>query len=246
MKLARYKTSNPYSYAFGATLTFELLNTHPELIQRVFLRPDIKHGENLEQIIQKLQQRHIEIIESTKAFNIQGAKDSCLMMAEFKKPSQKLDDEQPHVVLVNPSDSGNLGTIMRTAAAFGYQNLAVILPAVDAYNPKTIRASMGAVFHLNIQIFNDMQEYINQFGANRRQLFAFMLDKNATSLENVSAPTHNYSLVFGNEASGLPKDFATWTGATPIFIPQSSQVDSLNLSVAASIAIYHFANKTTL
>jgi TrmH family RNA methyltransferase len=246
MKLARYKTSSPYSYALGATLTFELLNTHPEQIQRVFLRPDIKHGDDLEQIIQKLQQRHIEVIESTKAFNIQNAKDSCLMMAEFQKPSQRLDDDLPHIVLVNPSDAGNLGTIMRTAAAFGYQNLAIILPAVDAFSPKAIRASMGAVFHLKVQIFNDMQEYINQYGANRRQLFAFMLDKDATSLENISTPAHNYSLVFGNEASGLPKDFATWTGAMPIFIPQSSQVDSLNLSVAASIAIYHFANKTTL
>lgn len=245
MKLARYKTSNPYSYALGATLTYELLNTHPELIQRVFLRPDIKHGTDLEQILQKLTQHHIEVLESTKAFNILDAKDSCLLAAEFQKPSQKLEENQPHIVLVNPSDSGNLGTIMRTAAAFGYQNIAIILPAVDAYNPKTIRASMGAAFHLNIQIFANIEEYQSQFGADRK-MFAFMLDKNATSLENVSAPAQNYSLVFGNEASGLPIDFATKTGATPIFIPQSSQVDSLNLSVAASIAIYHFANKTTL
>ena len=69
MKLARYKTSNPYSYALGATLTYELLNSRPELIQRVFLRPNIKHGDDLEQLLAKLQQHHIEIIESTKVFN---------------------------------------------------------------------------------------------------------------------------------------------------------------------------------
>ena len=239
MKLARYKTSNPNSYALGATLTYELFNSRPELIQRVFLRPNIKHGEDLEQLLEKLQQHHIEIIESTKVFNVLDAKDNCLLIAEFKKPSYQLENTN-HVVLVNPSDAGNLGTIMRSAAAFGFQNLAIILPAVDAFNPKTIRASMGAVFHLNIEIFANIEEYLAKYGDNRA-LYAFMLKSDAQTLEQVQ-PTQDYSLIFGNEASGLPTDFAEKTGATPIFIPQSSNVDSLNLSVATSIALYHFKN----
>ena len=239
MKLARYKTSNPNSYALGATLTYELFNSRPELIQRVFLRPNIKHGEDLEQLLEKLQQHHIEIIESTKVFNVLDAKDNCLLIAEFKKPSHQLENTN-HVVLVNPSDAGNLGTIMRSAAAFGFQNLAIILPAVDAFNPKTIRASMGAVFHLNIEIFANIEEYLAKYGDNRA-LYAFMLKSDAQTLEQVQ-PTQDYSLIFGNEASGLPTDFAEKTGATPIFIPQSSNVDSLNLSVATSIALYHFKN----
>ena len=241
MKLARYKNSSPYSYALGATLTMELLNTHPELIKRVFLRPNVKHGQDLQQIINQLEKRHIEVVESTKAFNVLDAKDNCLMAAEFQKPNQTLNINQPHVILVNPSDAGNLGTIMRSAAAFGYQNLAIILPAVDAYSPKTIRASMGAVFHLNIQIFTDINAYLDAFGQDR-MLFAFMLNSDAQKLTEMTQPTTSYSLVFGNEASGLPKDFAEKTGATPVFIPQSSNVDSLNLSVATSIALYHFSN----
>ncbi len=240
MKLARYKHSSPYSYALGATLTLELLNSHPELIQRVFLRPDVKHGEDLQQIINQLENHHIEILESTKAFNVLDAKDSCLLAAEFQKPTQSLTTDVPHVVLVNPSDAGNLGTIMRSAAAFGFQNLAIILPAVDAFSPKTVRASMGAVFHLNIEIFEDIDAYLAKYGQNRA-LYAFMLNPSAQTLETVEKPADSYSLIFGNEASGLPKDFAEKTGATPIFIPQSSNVDSLNLSVAASIALYRFA-----
>ena len=240
MKLARYKHSSPYSYALGATLTLELLNSHPELIQRVFLRPDVKHGEDLQQIINQLENHHIEILESTKAFNVLDAKDSCLLAAEFQKPTQSLATDVPHVVLVNPSDAGNLGTIMRSAAAFGFQNLAIILPAVDAFSPKTVRASMGAVFHLNIEIFEDIDAYLAKYGQNRA-LYAFMLNPSAQTLETVEKPADSYSLIFGNEASGLPKDFAEKTGATPIFIPQSSNVDSLNLSVAASIALYRFA-----
>ena len=239
MKLARYKNSSPYSYALGATLTYELLNSRPELIQRVFLRPEIKHGANLEQLLAKLKQRHIEIVESTKAFNVLDAKDSCLLIAEFQKPIMSLNDAN-HVVLVNPSDAGNLGTIMRSAAAFGFQNLAIILPAVDAFSLKTIRASMGAIFHLNIEVFTNIEEYLTKYGQNRA-LYAFMLKPDAQTLEQTH-PTQPYSLVFGNEASGLPADFTEKTGATPVFIPQSSNVDSLNLSVATSIALYHFKN----
>ncbi len=237
MKLARYKHGNPYSYALGATLTYELFKTHPELIQRVFLRPNTNHGSDLEQIITELKQHHVEIIETTKAFNVLGAKDNCLLAAEFQKPTQVLADA-PHIVLVNPSDAGNLGTIMRTSAAFGFENLAIILPAVDPYDPKTIRASMGAVFHLNIQSFTTIEEY--QKAHPNHLLYAFILDQNAKTLAETTKPAGNYSLVFGNEASGLPQNFIATTGATPIFIEQSSQVDSLNLSVAASIAIYHF------
>ena len=240
MKLARYKNSSPYSYALGATLTLELLNSHPELIQRVFLRPNNKYGEDLQQIINQLVAHHIEIVESTKAFNVLDAKDSCLLAAEFQKPAQKLTATASHVVLVNPSDAGNLGTIMRSAAAFGFQNLAIILPAVDAFSPKTIRASMGAAFHLNIEIFANIDAYLAKYGQNRT-LYAFMLNPAAQTLEKAATSTANYSLIFGNEASGLPKDFTEKTGATPIFIPQSSNVDSLNLSVAASIALYHFS-----
>ena len=243
MKLARYKNSSPYSYALGATLTFELLKCHPELIQRVFLRPDIRHGADLQEIIEQLEERHITVLESTKAFNVLEAKESCLLAAEFQKPTNELESSANHVVLVNPSDAGNLGTIMRSAAAFGFQNLAIILPAVDAYNPKTIRASMGAVFHLNIEIYTNIDEYLAKYGANR-ELYAFMLEPSAKNLTTTTKPAAHYSLIFGNEASGLPKDFAQKTGSTPIFIPQSSNVDSLNLSVATSIALYHYANLT--
>ena len=243
MKLARYKNSSPNSYALGATLTLELLNSHPELIRRVFVRPNVKHGEDLQNIINQLQARHIELVESTKAFNVLDAKDSCLLAAEFEKPAQNLTAAATHVVLVNPSDAGNLGTIMRSAAAFGFQNLAIILPAVDAYSPKTVRASMGAVFHLQIEIFPDIETYLAKYGQNR-SLYAFMLNQSAKTLAEAQLPSANYSLIFGNEAAGLPKDFATNTGATPIFIPQSSNVDSLNLSVATSIALYHFSQLT--
>lgn len=239
MKLARYKHSSPYSYTFGATITFELFKTHPELIKRVFLRPEIKHGEDLERILTQLKSKNIKIIESTKAFNILGAKDNCLLIAEFEKPISDIAKNENHVILVNPSDAGNLGTIMRTMAACSFFNLVLVGDVVDPFDPKTIRASMGAAFHLKIQHYNTFDEYLTGHGAERHN-YAFMLDKNAKKLNEFKEVPSPYSLIFGNEAAGLPKDFAEKYNVETVIIPQSEFVDSLNLSVAASIALYDF------
>ena len=245
MKLQKYKRSQTTSYAFGATLVIELLKARPELIRRVFLRPVAKHGEALSEALVRLNNRHIEVIESTKAFNILGAKDNCLLIAEFEKPCLYPDPDAPHIVLVNPSDAGNLGTIIRTAIAFGIENIAIITPAVDPYDPKAIRASMGAIFHANVTEFASFDDYLIEAGKTpsgaKRQLFSFQLDSDAKKLSSVRAEGA-YALIFGNEATGLPEDFAKKYSTTPIFIPQSEMVDSLNLSIAAGIAMHYFSS----
>lgn len=238
MKFARYKHDSSVSYTLGATLTYELIKNAPERITRIFLRPNIKHGNDLDAIIEEARRLKLTIIESDKPFNVLGSKDNCLLMAEFAKIDQSLDNTQNHIVLVNPSDAGNLGTIMRTAAGMNYQNLAIVGQAVDFYDPKAIRSSMGAMFHLNIKTYPTIEEYLEE--NSNRELFAFMLDAKSRSIEDI-APETTYSLIFGNEAAGLPDDFADF--CQPVIIPQSNQIDSLNLSVAASIAMYEFSKK---
>ena len=256
MALQKYKRDSELTYALGATLVEELLETHPDAITRAFLRPTERQGDQLKAIIKELKDRKIEIIESTKAFNILGAKDNCLLAAEFKKSCLYAHDDDiitmctPGVIkgimLVNPSDSGNLGTIMRSAAAFGFNDITIVTPAVDPFDPKVIRASMGAIFHLFIRQAPDYA-WINERVGD--YYLAFLLDKDAQPLESLKSSSYHYTdhnpnpdfiLVFGNEATGLPADFCARTGATPVYIQQSEDVDSLNLGVAASIAMHHF------
>lgn len=250
MKLQKYKRNSEVSYAMGATLVAELLKAHPGAITRVFLRPVEKHGDDLVKILNELKDRNVEIVESTKAFNILGAKDSCLLMAEFQKSglySLKDINAAPsffsEIVLVHPSDSGNLGTIMRSAVAFGFKFISIVEPAIDPYDPKVIRASMGAVFHLVIHRCNEEEYYKSAKDAKHCTHFAFILNKQAQALESIDAAKYKdgcISLIFGNEAAGLPKDFCDKVDATPVYINQSEYVDSLNLGVAASIAMHHF------
>ena len=237
MKFARYKHDSKLSYAEGATLVFELLKTKPEIITQIFLRPAEKYGEDIQKILKLAHEANIAVIESSKPFNVLAAKNACLLIAEFKKTSSQLAPNANHLLLVNPSDAGNLGTIMRTAAAFNITNIGIIPPAVDHFDPKVIRASMGAAFHLNIQIFDSLEEYRAAHPSHTR--YAFMLNNQAKTIQEASkTKSEPYTLIMGNEASGLPKSYEATCEA--IYIPQSEHVDSLNLSIATAIALYEF------
>lgn len=240
MKFARYKHDSKVSYAEGATLVFELLKTKPEIITQIFLRPAEKYGEDILKILETAKAKNIAITESSKPFNVLGAKNACLLIAEFKKTEATISPDQNHLLLVNPSDAGNLGTIMRTALAFDIRNIAIIPPAVDHFDPKTVRASMGALFHLNIQIFPDFVAYKAQNP--EHTTYAFMLNKRAeTILEASKHKSEPWTLVMGNESAGLPKEYENL--CKPVYIPQSEDVDSLNLSIATALALYEFTQK---
>lgn len=233
MKIIRYKHNLDFTYALGATLVFELLKTRPEAVRRIFLKPSLKKDSpEIKDLLNLISEHKIEVFESDKPFNILSPKDNCFVIAEFSKTTSRLDPTKSNLVLVNPSDAGNIGTIVRTAVGLGYQNIAVISPAVDVYDPKAIRATMGAIFHANVQYFANINEFLKLFPTHSR--YSFML-KGAHNFDKteIKAP---FSLIFGNEASGLPDEYAEL--AISVKIPQSSEIDSFSLPIAASIAMY--------
>ena len=101
---------------------------------------------------------------------------------------------------------------------------------------------MGAVFHLNIEVFSSFEAYLSSYGQlddkRQRALYSFMLNQRSNSLPETKPSNRYFALIFGNEATGLPDSFADITNT--IFIPQTPLVDSLNLAIAAGVAMYHF------
>ena len=159
------------------------------------------------------------------------------MIGVFKKHESVLSMDRPHVVLVNPSDMGNLGTIIRTAVGFGIPDLAIIRPGAAICHPKTVRASMGSLFRLNFQYFDSFAEYKRAYGEDRK-MYPFML-KGSVGLDQLQKDEGElYSLIFGNEATGLPDEFLG--EGQSVRIRHTDNIDSLNLSLAAGIAIYEF------
>jgi TrmH family RNA methyltransferase len=145
--------------------------------------------------------------------------------------------DKSHLVLVNPSNMGNMGTILRSCLAFGIHDVAIISPAPDIMNPKVIRSSMGAIFSLRIKYYDSFDEYRKLY--QKHEVFTFMLDgKKPLSAADAPKP-ELYSLVFGNEATGLPEEFLH--KGTSVIIPESPEVDSLNITIAVGIGLFLFS-----
>lgn len=234
-KLQNYKRDLDYSYTPGIFPSMELLNNAPEYIQRLLI-DESKGGEGLEKLVNGCKARNIRIENATKMLKNISGKKNCHAALVFRKCFRELDLACNHVCLNSIMDSGNLGTILRTLSGFGIKDIAIIKPAVDVFEPHTVRASMGAVFSMRVQEFDSFEQYQSQYS--EREFYPFMLDGSVPLREAAQKSIGNYTLIFGNEGSGLPDVFSTV--GTPVRIPHNSDIDSLNLAIAVAIGAYEF------
>lgn len=239
-KIKKYRKKDTHSYSFGSFPTFELLQARPEVIEMILVHSEAK-AEIQDKLKQECQKAGVKILHSDRYIEKVREKDNCIVIGVFKKYHCKLEHNANHVVLVNPSDAGNLGTIIRSCVGFGITNLAVIEPAVDIFDPKVIRASMGAIFKLKFEYFSCFDQYYQEYG-DERENYPFMLN-GRYQLGTLEHPKNKpYSLIFGNEASGL--DAAYLEVGKSVVIPHTHAIDSLNLSLATGIGIYEFCKST--
>ena len=233
MDIKTYKKDAEYSYTLGAFPTIELLKTRPEEVLEVYVHSTFTDTETIEKLAKPY---GIPVLRQDKVINKLSDKENCFVVGILKKYQDVLQADKSHVVLVNPSNMGNMGTIIRTAIGFGIKDLAIISPGVDVFHPKTIRASMGALFRINCQYFKSFEEYEAAYP--EHEIFCFMLNaKRQLTVNNCPKPKL-FSLVFGNEATGLDDSFLE--KGTSIIIPQSEEVDSLNITIAAGVGMYLF------
>ena len=230
-----YKKESDFSYTTGAYASIELIKIRPEQAQKIVIHSAYKDTEGF---LALCQENSIPIQLDDRLFKRINQKENVYVLGIFSKYKCRLSATAPHVVLVNPGDMGNLGTNIRTLAGFNITNLAIITPAADHWHPKSIRASMGALFRLEIELFSTFEEYRERF--QEHKIYPFMLD-GGILLSPENCPRDKlYSLVFGNEAAGLPESFRHI--GSSIRLPQSDMVDSLNLSVALGIGTFLFTS----
>ena len=235
-----YKGKFDYSYTLGAFPTYELLKFMPEKVRCVFVDSSYTDRKKLEGLCEKA---GVRLIEDDKTIRRLSDKENVYVIGVFDKYESKLNKDKSHIMLVNPGNMGNAGTIIRTAIALNITDLAIISPGVDCFNPKVVRSSMGALFHMNIQYFEDYESYAKLFCTkdSKRENFAFMLTAEEQLTVSTCPKPELFTLIFGNEATGLPEDYKE--KAHPIIIPQSEMVDSLNITIAAGIGMYMFTSK---
>lgn len=140
-------------------------------------------------------------------------------------------DKQRAIYLYEIQDPGNLGTILRTLAWFGNFRCLLSAGSVDPYNPKVVRASMGAIFHVPIELDVMLDSLPSRFAS------IACLDMHGESLQSSTFKNFDCYL-FGNEARGIPREQLSALRAEPFTIAGSGAIESLNLATAVNICTY--------
>lgn len=160
------------------------------------------------------------------------------IVAVVKKKVMSIDYNQKYYLLCdNVSDPGNLGTIIRTALAFQLDGVILSENSVDIYNDKVIRGSQGAIFKVPV-VYENLSFVIKKLKEHHVCVYASTLQKNSIDLQEVDK-VEKFALIVGNEGAGISKEIIDSSDKC-IKIYHSSAIDSLNVSVATSIMLYHF------
>jgi TrmH family RNA methyltransferase len=182
----------------------------------------------------------IELLKNPDFIRISDAITPQGIAAVFNKPANtkkniELITSKIVVCLENISDPGNLGTMIRNCDWFGIKEVFLLNNCADIYNPKTIRASMGSIFHS--KIFEDISEKDLETLKKRgyKILCADLTGKNIFDYK----PPDNYVIIFSNEASG-PSEKIISLSDERITIPKIGNAESLNVASASAVILAKF------
>lgn len=187
-----------------------------------------------------LSSKSVILINKAITRHLSSTKNSqeIFMVLKIDQPKEFPFNYGKWVLLDNLADPGNVGTIIRTADAAGFDGVVLSPESVDLYNPKTQRAMQGSQFHIEL-IKQDLASVITTLKSYDIPVYASMLDKSAKELPDFEK-VPQLGLVIGNEAHGV-SDFIAKLSDEKLYIPIKGQAESLNAAVAAGIMIYHFA-----
>lgn len=160
-----------------------------------------------------------------------------VVASELKDLHGMLKNAKKIVILEDINDPGNLGTIIRTAVAFGYDGIITSKNSVDFFNEKTVRASQGTIFKIPL-ISMDITDAIDDLSSNGFNVYGTSL--NTTGSINDVKKNQKFALVFGNEAHGMSEKTEKQT-CMNFKLEMKNNVESLNVSVACSIILYELS-----
>ena len=152
--------------------------------------------------------------------------------------ARRLHSGERTVVLDEVRDPGNVGTVLRTAAAFGFRG-AILVSCADPFGPRATRASMGAVFKLGIAAVDTAGEIRDAAATCGRRLVAADLKDDSLTL-GADPILRDDVPVIGNEGHGISGDMRALCGAS-VRIPMAENTESLNAAAAAAVLLWEYS-----
>ena len=172
----------------------------------------------------------------TQVTNPQGI----MAIIEKRAKEDEIDYTQDLIVMLDDiQDPGNLGTILRTIDSIGLKQIIVSKETADAFNPKVVRSTMGAIFRIKIIEAENLIDTIKNIKKHHYKLVVTSLQTNNTIYDI------NYNkkiIVIGNEGNGVSKEIQNMADEK-IKIPMLGKTESLNASVATGIVLYEYVRQ---
>lgn len=144
------------------------------------------------------------------------------------------------LVLDDIQDPGNLGTIVRSALAFGVTTIVLSEETVDLYNPKVLRATQGMIFHTNI-IVRNVYDWVRMIKASDFKVYGTCVDGGVDVKSLIPDDKEKFVLIVGNEGNGVKRRILDLCDEN-LYIKMNADVESLNVAVATSILLYELGN----
>ncbi len=227
----------------GIKFVIEAINEEAD-IKLLLISEEVQNRDEVKQIIGLINLNNVAMC-SEQVFN--SAADTVstqgVLAVINKKTTNKQDviDNYNFIIMCDRiQDPGNLGTIFRIADAFGPAALLLNKGCVDAFNPKVVRASAGAVFRVPVIIDNSDLEFINMVKNKGFYIVSTVVDSEYT-FDNMEK-RNKICIVIGNEGQGVSQEIIDNSDIS-LTIKMTGRAESLNASVAAGISIYEIRKK---
>ncbi len=157
-------------------------------------------------------------------------------VCRIPQAAQTPDVNRCYAALERIQDPGNLGTMIRTAEAFGLGGVLLTDGCCDPYSPKVLRSSMGGVFRLPLIAVGTLAERLPQLHAAGFCSYACVVDRDASAVQRTVFPQGSICVI-GNEGNGLLPETVT-ACSERVTIPMAGRAESLNASMAAGIVFW--------
>ena len=227
-KIKQKKYSRELSLCFVESIKIVKQLYNQDLVDTIIL------SEDRQNLLKTFNDCKIEVVSNNIAKYLSDSVSCDGVMAIAKIPTKNIADYSKCLILDNIQDPSNLGAIIRSARAFGY-NTILAINSVYPYTFKCIRSSMGYIFDINymdisLENLTKLKEENN--------LAIISADMNGVSIDDFKRPNGNYAIVIGNEGNGVSDEMMKLSDNI-VSIPMLNNVESLNASVSASILMFN-------
>lgn len=210
-------------------------------IQEVYVSQDfLEKAEKKENLRKKLKETGYEIVTSEvfeKMSDTQTPQGILMVLQQPKYYFEELLKEKNPLFLIleDLQDPGNLGTIIRTGEAAGVTGILLAGETVDIFNPKTVRATMGAIYRVPFVYVPEIQTAIQNL--HDRKVHTYAAHLQGEKIYYQTSFRESTAFLIGNEGNGLKKSTADMAQEY-LKIPMEGKIESLNAAVAASLLMY--------